>query len=170
MPGGCARGGSRRLLVRRDTRGPIFHAKTSSGKIVAQVRYASRLPRIPARQDYLGRILLPIHAGGREKCDQNHSIYMKMTCRMTKIAFKSPNARRVPRPGGDAARGVTTTHAGTAAGRMWDSRPRLSVERSSTGFCLPDAPTPQKIRSRSFPSTRRSHGIITKVVPSSTYA
>jgi hypothetical protein len=43
--------------------------KTSRGKIVAQVRYASRLPRIAARQDYLGWILLPIHAGGREKCD-----------------------------------------------------------------------------------------------------
>jgi hypothetical protein len=37
--GSCSRG----LLSRGNDRGPIFHAKTSSGKIVAQVRYASRL-------------------------------------------------------------------------------------------------------------------------------
>ncbi len=73
------RGGSRGLVTsRRNDRGPIFHAKTSSGKIVAQVRYASRLPRIMARQDYLGRILPRIHAVGRENCDWNHSIYMQI--------------------------------------------------------------------------------------------
>jgi len=31
--------------------------KTSDGKIVAQVHYASRLPRVQAGQDYLGVIL-----------------------------------------------------------------------------------------------------------------
>jgi hypothetical protein len=51
--------------------------ETSSGKIVAQVRYASRLPRVAARQDYLVLILPRTDAGRREKCDQNHSIYMK---------------------------------------------------------------------------------------------
>jgi hypothetical protein len=73
--GGC---GSRGLLRRRNDRGPIFHAKTSDGKIVAQVRYASRLLRFVAKQDYLARILLPIQAGGGEKCDQNHRIIMKI--------------------------------------------------------------------------------------------
>ena len=34
--------------------------ETSDGKIVAQVHYASRLPRVVARQDYLGGILLRI--------------------------------------------------------------------------------------------------------------
>jgi hypothetical protein len=49
--GSCSRG----LLgiQRRDNRGPTFHAKTSDGKIVAQVRYASRLPRVMAKQEYL---------------------------------------------------------------------------------------------------------------------
>jgi hypothetical protein len=37
--------------------------KTSDGKIVAQIRYASRLPRIAAKQDYLGVILPRIEAG-----------------------------------------------------------------------------------------------------------
>jgi hypothetical protein len=46
-------------------RGPIFHARTSDGKIVAQLLYASRLPRIMAKQDYLSRILLRI--GGSER-------------------------------------------------------------------------------------------------------
>jgi len=31
--------------------------KPSDGKIVAQLRYASRLPRIVAKQDYLSEIL-----------------------------------------------------------------------------------------------------------------
>jgi hypothetical protein len=44
---------------RRDDRGLIFHAnKPPNGKIVPQARYASRLPGITARQDYLSRILL----------------------------------------------------------------------------------------------------------------
>jgi hypothetical protein len=59
--------------------------KTSSGKIVAQVRYASRLLRVAAKQHYLSRILRRIHAGGREKCDQNHSIYMQNNCHNMKI-------------------------------------------------------------------------------------
>jgi hypothetical protein len=58
-------GGGRGLLRRINDRGPIFHAKTSSGKIVAQVRYASRLPRFMARQDYLEGILRRIDAAGR---------------------------------------------------------------------------------------------------------
>ena len=78
------RGGSRGLLRRRDDRGPIFHAKTSSGKIVAQVRYASRLPRVMARQDYLSGILPRIYAGRREKCDLNHGIYMNNSCPIKK--------------------------------------------------------------------------------------
>jgi hypothetical protein len=60
-------GSGRRLLGRRDDRGPIFHAKTSNGKIVAQVRYASRPPRDMGRQDYLDVILPPIYVGGIEK-------------------------------------------------------------------------------------------------------
>ena len=77
---------SRGLLVirSRDDRGPIFHAKTSSGKIVAQVRYASRLPRVMARQDYLSGILPRIYAGRREKCDLNHGIYMNNSCPIKK--------------------------------------------------------------------------------------
>jgi hypothetical protein len=43
--------------------------QTSSGKIVAQEHYASRLPRIMARQDYLGEILLPFRRQIREKYD-----------------------------------------------------------------------------------------------------
>jgi hypothetical protein len=53
--------------------------KTSDGKIVAQVHYASRLPRIQARQDYLRVILPRIQAPGREKCDCNHSIIMQIS-------------------------------------------------------------------------------------------
>ncbi len=86
-------GGSRGLLRRRNDRGPIFHAKTSSGKIVAQVRYASRLPRFLAGQDYLGRILRRILAGRREKCDQNHSIYVQINCRIMKIVQPSSTLR-----------------------------------------------------------------------------
>jgi hypothetical protein len=50
--------------------------KTSDGKIVAQERYASRLPSIVARQDYLSGILPRIDAGGRQNCDRNHGIIM----------------------------------------------------------------------------------------------
>ena len=39
--------------------------KTSDGKIVAQIPYASRLPRFVAKQDYLSAILLRIRQGGR---------------------------------------------------------------------------------------------------------
>jgi hypothetical protein len=41
--------------------------KTSSGRIVAQKHYASRLLRFMARQDYLGAILLPFWGGERGK-------------------------------------------------------------------------------------------------------
>jgi hypothetical protein len=41
--------------------------KTSDGKIVAQVHYASRPLRVAARQDYLAVILPRIRAHGREK-------------------------------------------------------------------------------------------------------
>jgi len=44
---------------------------------VAQVLYASRLPRVAAKQDNLAEILLRIAALGREKCDPDHSIYVK---------------------------------------------------------------------------------------------
>jgi len=40
--------------------------KTSSGRIVAQEHYASRLPRVMARQDYLRAILLPFCDAGGE--------------------------------------------------------------------------------------------------------
>jgi hypothetical protein len=64
-----------RLIINsRNDRGPIFHAKPSNGKIVAQKRYASRLPRIVAKQDYLGRILRRIRASGSQNCDQDHGI------------------------------------------------------------------------------------------------
>ncbi len=53
--------------------------KTSDGKIVAHVRYASRLLRIAAKQDYLPAILPRIYAPGREKCDRHHWIYMQMS-------------------------------------------------------------------------------------------
>jgi hypothetical protein len=56
---------------------------------VAQVRYASRLPRIPARQDHLEWILLPIHAAGREKFDQNNGIHKKIICRKMKMTLPS---------------------------------------------------------------------------------
>jgi len=58
--------------------------KTSDGKIVAQGRYASRLLRIAAKQDYLSVILRRIDGGGREKCDQNHSISMTINCHTKK--------------------------------------------------------------------------------------
>jgi len=48
--------------------------QTSSGRIVAQERYASRLPRIVAKQDYLGAILLPFWDGRVEKCDRAHTL------------------------------------------------------------------------------------------------
>jgi hypothetical protein len=47
--------------------------QTSSGRIVAQERYASRLPRIVAKQDYLGAILLPFWDGRVGKCDRAHT-------------------------------------------------------------------------------------------------
>jgi len=67
VPGGRRRG--RTGISRRNDWGPIFHAKASDGRIVAQVHYASRLPRFMARQDYLSGILPRIYAGQREKCD-----------------------------------------------------------------------------------------------------
>src|SRR5271166_6203137 len=80
-------GSSRGLLgiYRRDDRGPIFHAKTSDGKIVAQVRYASRLPRIVARQDYLRAILPPIAPSCGQKCDGDHGINMQINIHYMKI-------------------------------------------------------------------------------------
>jgi hypothetical protein len=89
------RGGSRGLVCRGNDRGPIFHAKTSSGKIVAQVRYASRLPRVVARQDYLSGILPRIYQGRREKCDLNHSIYMQNICLIKKTAALDPPLARL---------------------------------------------------------------------------
>jgi hypothetical protein len=47
--------------------------KTSSGRIVAQEHYASRLTRFMARQDYLGAILLPFWAAIGEKCELYHT-------------------------------------------------------------------------------------------------
>jgi hypothetical protein len=70
--------GSRRrglFINSRNDRGPIFHAKPSDGKIVAQERYASRLPRIAARQDYLSGILPRIRANGDQNCALNHKYY-----------------------------------------------------------------------------------------------
>ena len=108
--GGC---GGRGLItitsIRGNDRGPIFHAKPSSGKIVAQVRYASRLPRVMARQDYLTGILLRIGAPGREKCDPNHSIFMKILVHIMTIDChperrgcfanaKQSRSRRIPTP------------------------------------------------------------------------
>src|SRR5271169_1736481 len=73
--------------------------ETSSGKIVAQVHYASRLLRVMAKQDHLSGILLRICAGGREKCDQNHSIYMQIDCHIMTISRRlmSDNLPRCPR-------------------------------------------------------------------------
>jgi hypothetical protein len=48
--------------------------RTSDGKIVAQGRYASRPPRIVARQEYLSAILPRIGALAAQKCDCNHDI------------------------------------------------------------------------------------------------
>src|ERR1022692_3307125 len=60
---------------KKERQGPDLPCKkTSKGKIVAQVRYASRLPRIAAKQDYLSQILPRIVALEREKCDQHHGI------------------------------------------------------------------------------------------------
>jgi len=52
--------------------------ETSDGKIVAQVHYASRLLRVAAQKDYLGRILLRFWSHAAEKCDFNHNIFMKI--------------------------------------------------------------------------------------------
>jgi hypothetical protein len=70
--------GSRRrglVINSRNDRGPIFHAQPSDGKIVAQRRYASRLPRIVAKQDYLSQILPRICAAGCQNCALNHKYY-----------------------------------------------------------------------------------------------
>jgi hypothetical protein len=85
MPGGGSRSRGLVSISRGNDRGPIFHAKTSDGKIVAQERYASRLPRVMAKQDYLSRILPRIEAGRREKCDWDHGIIMQTDCRDRKI-------------------------------------------------------------------------------------
>jgi hypothetical protein len=45
---------------------------------VAQIRYASRLPRVAAKQDYLSEILPRIAASRREKVDWDHNIVMPM--------------------------------------------------------------------------------------------
>ena len=78
LPDGGSR--SRGLFLRRNDRGPIFHAKTSDGKIVAQIRYASRLPRVAAKQDYLDVILPRIEVGKSKKCDLHHSTIMQNDC------------------------------------------------------------------------------------------
>ena len=65
--------------------------KTSDGKIVAQERYASRLPSIVARQDYLSGILPRIDTGGRQNCDRNHGIIMNNIFNDMKTAGQ-PNA------------------------------------------------------------------------------
>jgi hypothetical protein len=84
-------GSGRRLLGRRDDRGPIFHAKTSNGKIVAQVRYASRPPRDMGRQDYLDVILPPIYACGREKnVTLGLEICMQIACQKAENPGTSP--------------------------------------------------------------------------------
>ena len=64
----------RRLVGGRDNRGPIFHAQTSSGKIVAQVIHASRLHGVAALQDLLTRILPRFLEVRTAKRDQNHII------------------------------------------------------------------------------------------------
>jgi hypothetical protein len=64
--------------------------KTSDGKIVAQERYASRLPSIVARQDYLSGILPRIDADGRQNCDRNHRIIMNNIFNNMKILGHLP--------------------------------------------------------------------------------
>jgi hypothetical protein len=80
-------GGSRGLLGvgRRDDRGPIFHAKKPpDGKIVAQVLYASRLPRVMGRQDYLGGILLRIQGVWEKKSVMVTGFLRKLAVKMGK--------------------------------------------------------------------------------------
>jgi len=55
------------------------------GKIVAQVHYASRLPRILARQGYLSGILLPIGVIGLEKYDESGQTQVKNNFHTEKI-------------------------------------------------------------------------------------
>jgi hypothetical protein len=92
--------------------------KTSDGKIVAQLRYASRLLRIAAEQDYLAVILPRIDALGREKCDPNHSITGVKTSRLI---------MRIGRILRDSKRLLRKCPVGTAAFGC-------PVERISAGF------------------------------------
>ena len=68
-----------------DDWGPIFHAEPPDGKIVAQVHFASRLPRVMAKQDYLARIVTPNSQSQQQKCDQNHSILVIVTVSICNI-------------------------------------------------------------------------------------
>jgi hypothetical protein len=69
--------------------------KTSDGKIVAQVHYASRLPRVAAQKDYLGRILLRFWSYAAEKCDFNHNIVVKIRLHYMITACELPTDRAV---------------------------------------------------------------------------
>src|SRR5579863_5067840 len=85
MPDG--RGGGRGLITgtRRDDRGPIFHAKTSRGKIVAQVHYASRLPRVLAKARLSERNFTPECLPRIRKMQWKERIYMKNIFHKMKI-------------------------------------------------------------------------------------
>jgi hypothetical protein len=78
--------GKRRLGNRRDNRGPIFHAKPPNGKIVAQVHYASRLPRVVARQDYLSGSLLRFKAHRGKKFSVPHPLSLHVFTRTSRAA------------------------------------------------------------------------------------
>jgi hypothetical protein len=77
--------GSRGLIRRRDDRGPIFHAKNLQRKDRGASTLCVTAACVVAKQHYLSGILPRIHAGGREKCDQNHSIYMQIFVHYMKI-------------------------------------------------------------------------------------
>jgi len=53
------------------------------------VRYASRLPRDMAGQNYLSAILLPIFVLKKEKCDCNHIHIVKIKCHIKKAYILS---------------------------------------------------------------------------------
>src|SRR5579864_5610742 len=76
-------------------------SKTSDGRIVAQVHYASRLPRVLARQNYLRAILLRIagitienlsFAGpffsNYDSHNENHGVFASKSCGLSTSYFR----------------------------------------------------------------------------------
>src|SRR5215470_7191756 len=99
--------------------------QTSKGKIVAQVHYASRLPRVRGRQDHLRRILPPILNIDKQNCDPDHSIYIQTNLNGMK---KSGSCGRESW-GNSRVRGDNSAHSPPIAPR-W--RPNILVRLPAT--------------------------------------